>query len=79
MNEIFGQMIDRCMQVLAALKEDVVVLHVSMRKKANKELMFRKLIGVYYGVSALIGALGYTPEDVQRGIKQYMRDNNIKA
>lgn len=77
MNGIWDKMIGLCLSTLVSVRESVTVHKVNLKNKASRELLFRKLIAVYYGVTSLIASLGYTPQDVHDGVKTYMAENNI--
>jgi len=55
---------------MTGVYHDVVVKRVNTKRFVERDALFRKLVVVFCGVSALIRSLGYTEQDIRAAIDE---------
>ncbi|MDD3029790.1 MAG: hypothetical protein PHS57_05880 [Alphaproteobacteria bacterium] len=63
------KLINSTINAMSEIHTIVVIKRANIKKKAVRQVLFRKLVAVWYGVCAMILHLGYTNEDVTEAVK----------
>ena len=69
-----GELLNLCMSAMQELYLEVKVKEVNTKKREVREMLFKKLVAVFYGVSAMLKHLGYTEADLQSALRQAQVD-----
>ena len=64
------KLLQLCMGAFQDLYLMIAVNKMDAAKPDAKEALFRKLVAIFYGVSAMISELGYTEADVQKALNE---------
>ena len=73
-----NKLIELCMNAVSEIYHTIVILGADTKKRDTREILFKKLVALHYGVSSMILHLGYSEKDLYKALKQMQSDSTKK-